>query len=439
MRQDWWSCDGLGHAEIAGTASPFELQRTNLATRRSVLLTAAMGLATYLGRKSALAHVSLDSQKTDDSVLVFLFLRGGADGLNMVVPYAEPEYYKARPNLAIAAPRDAKFPERARGVDIDGFFAFHPALAPIAPIYQQGHMSIVHAVGSNDQTRSHFQAMNTVERGAPQDHVGPVSGWLARHLLSKVGSESPLRAVSFSETMPDSLRGATRALAMQSLTDFHLEGDPHFEHGLTKMYGGNDLISHAGQQTLSALQALRSLDPKSYKPSNGASYPKSDLGEALKQVACLTRADLGLEVACLDRGGWDTHVTQGSDIGWQAIQLSDVAASLAAFHQDMGPEMKRITLVMMSEFGRRVGENAGLGTDHGRGGPVFLIGGGLRKDKVQGIWPGVAPDRLDEVGDLRVTTDYRSVLSEVLEKRLDTKAVGEVFPGFEPSPLNLFT
>jgi uncharacterized protein (DUF1501 family) len=434
MRQDWWSCDGTGHA---GARSPFDPPAANLATRRSVLLTAAMGLAAWAGRRSALANISLDRSRKEENVLVFLFLRGGADGLNMVVPYAEPEYYKARPNLAIAAPHDRQVSEKARSVDLDGFFSLHPALASLAPIFAAGDMSIVHAVGSNDQTRSHFQAMNTVERGAPQDHVGPVSGWLARHLLSKAGSDSPLRAVSFSETMPDSLRGATQALVVQSLDEFRLEGDAGFESHLAELYGGNDLVAQGGQQTIAALRALRSLDPKSYQPSHGAVYPKSALGEAFRQVACLTRANLGLEIASLDRGGWDTHVTQGADTGWQASQLVDVAAALSAFHCDMGAEMKRVTVVMMSEFGRRVSENAGLGTDHGRAGAVFLMGGGLRRARVQGRWPGVAPKDLDEVGDLRVTTDYRAVLAEVLEKRLGGSP-DAVFPGLNAPSLDLF-
>jgi uncharacterized protein (DUF1501 family) len=433
-RQDWWSCDGNGHRETRAG----DFAKVILASRRSVLLTAALGLAAWAGQRSALANITLDRERANENVLVFLFLRGGSDGLNMVVPYTEHEYYKARPNLAIAAPNDLRVSERSRSVDLDGFFALHPALASLAPIFASGDMSIVHAAGSNDHTRSHFQAMNTVERGAPQDHVGPGSGWLARHLMSKGGKESPLRAVSFSETMPDSLRGATQALAMLSLDEFRLEGGPEFETQLSDLYEGQDLVQHAGQQTISALRSLRSLDPKEYRPTNGAVYPKSDLGEAFRQVACLSRANLGLEVACLDRGGWDTHVTQGADVGWQATQLADVAASLAAFHQDMGTEMRRVTVVTMSEFGRRVAENAGLGTDHGRAGAVFLMGGGLKKAKVQGVWPGLAPSQLDEVGDVRVTTDYRSILAEVLEKRLGNHAMSAVFPSLGSQRLGLF-
>jgi uncharacterized protein (DUF1501 family) len=237
--------------------------------------------------------------------------------------------------------------------------------------------------------------------------------------------------------MPDSLRGATQALVVQSLDEFRLEGDAGFESHLAELYGGNDLVAQGGQQTIAALRALRSLDPKSYQPSHGAVYPKSALGEAFRQVACLTRANLGLEIASLDRGGWDTHVTQGADTGWQASQLVDVAAALSAFHCDMGAEMKRVTVVMMSEFGRRVSENAGLGTDHGRAGAVFLMGGGLRRARVQGRWPGVAPKDLDEVGDLRVTTDYRAVLAEVLEKRLGGSP-DAVFPGLNAPSLDLF-
>jgi uncharacterized protein (DUF1501 family) len=424
---------------LAPARSAFDAPQSILATRRSVLITAAMGLAAWAGVRSALANVTLGAGQEDGNVLVFLFLRGGADGLNMVVPYRESEYYKARPNLSIAAPNDRRYPERARAVDLDGFFGLHPSLTPLSPIFSSGELSIVHACGSNDQTRSHFEAMSTVERGAAQGHSGPGDGWLARHLMTKAGSDSPLRAVAFSETMPDSLRGATKAIAIPNLDAYSLRGGEEFESQLEEVYGGKDQVRHSGRQTIAALRSLRSLDPKGYRAENGAVYPKSDLGEALRQVACLIRGNLGLEIACLDRGGWDTHVTQGADVGWQAIQLSDVAAGIAAFHRDMGREMKRVTLVMMSEFGRRVAENAGLGTDHGRGGPMFLIGGGLRAAKVYGAWPGLAPSQLDEVGDLRVTTDYRTVLAEVLQKRMSNPNLADLFPGLPPTSLNVLT
>jgi len=421
MKNDWWSCDG------GGGRAPAEGQI--VASRRSVLLTAGTFLAGWAGTSSALANLTLSGGPTHDRILVVIFLRGGADGLNMVVPYAESAYYAARPNLAIAT---------KRVIDLNGFFGLHPSLAPMHDLYASGLMGIVHACGSNDQTRSHFEAMSTVERGAARDHSGPASGWLARHLAATGGSDSPLRAVSFSDTVPDSLRGAPQAIAVQSLDDFSLRGGSSYELALRQIYRGKDQIETAGRQTLAVLGKLREIDPKSYKPSNGATYPKSDLGSGLRQVACLIRSNLGLEIACLDKGGWDTHVAQGADTGWQASLMDDLAKSVRAFMDDLGPDSKRVTLVAMSEFGRRVAENAGQGTDHGRAGAMFVVGGGLKHPGVFGPWPGLQPQQLDEVGDLKVTTDYRTVLSEVLEKRLSCQDTPTVFPSFSGPRLGLF-
>ena len=430
MKNEWWSCDGGGGRPVG----PGQV----IASRRSVLLTAGSLLAGWAGAGSALANLTLTDKPVHDRIMVVIFMRGGADGLNMVVPFAESAYYRARPTLAIAAPNDSSAKAASRTIDLNGFFGLHPSLAPIHDLYSEGALDIVHACGSNDQTRSHFEAMSTVERGAARDHNGPASGWLARHLAATGGNDSPLRAVAFGDTVPDALRGAPQAIAVQSLDDFTLQGGPLYEAGLREIYGGKDAIGHAGEQTLAVLTKLRDLDPKSYKPSNNANYPKSDLGEGLRQVACLVRSNVGLEVACLDKGGWDTHVAQGADTGWQASLMTDLASSIRAFMDDLGPLKNRVTLVAMSEFGRRVAENAGLGTDHGRGGPVFVFGGGLKKPGVFGTWPGLAPDQLDEVGDLRVQTDYRTVLSEVLETRLGCDDTAAVFPGFVGPRLGLF-
>jgi uncharacterized protein (DUF1501 family) len=365
-------------------------------------------------------------------------MRGGADGLNMVIPYAEAAYYRARPSLSIAAPNQTSAAAKSRSIDLNGFFALHPSLAPFADIYHQNQMVIVHGCGSNDQTRSHFEAMSTVERGAPRDHTGPADGWLARHLATSAGNDSPLRAIAFGDTVPDSLRGATSALALTDLSDFSLAGGPELQANLKQIYGGKDAVQEAGQQTLAVLKTLQNLDVKSYKASNGANYPKSDLGEGLQQVACLIRANAGLEIACLDKGGWDTHVAQGADTGWQAALMQDLATSVAAFCQDLGPQMRTVNVVVMSEFGRRVAENAGLGTDHGRATPMYVIGGGITKSRVAGHWPGLDPHLLDEVGDLKVTTDYRSVLGEVIRNRMGNPNIGGVFPGWTGPDAGVF-
>jgi uncharacterized protein (DUF1501 family) len=376
------------------------------------------------------------------NVLVTLFLRGGADGLNIVVPYGEDAYYRNRQTIGIAAPGDRRQTQRA--LKLDGFFGLHPALSPLYPFYESGALGFVHACGSGDQTRSHFEAMSTMESGARDERSESSSGWIARHLASTRGkSSSPLRAVAFSSVMPDVLRGATDATALNSLNDFHLyrpasnrltnnSGDKHgddLHHTLKQMYAqGGDEITEAGRETLSVLKTLNRLDPKQYKTAGGAAYPESELGNGLRQVACLIKANVGLEVACLDRGGWDTHIAQGSTGGWMAQQLDDVGRSLAAFARDMGKDMKHVTVVVMTEFGRRLQENSGLGTDHGRAGVMMLLGSGVRGGKVFARWPGLEDHQLEPPGDLRSTTDYRDVLAEVLAKRLNNNRGDAVFP-----------
>jgi uncharacterized protein (DUF1501 family) len=235
--------------------------------------------------------------------------------------------------------------------------------------------------------------------------------------------------------MPDSLRGATQAIELQSVSDFRLIGGPQgfrrsYVSRLSEMYGtGKDEVLEAGRQTLRVLEALERLDPETYQTEGGAAYPASDIGQALKQVAILIKSDLGLEVAALDKGGWDTHFGQGSSEGLLSNLLADLSRSLAAFAADMGPRLSRVTLVAMTEFGRRSYENSTLGTDHGRGSVMLLLGGGADGGRVRGAWPGLGPNDLEEPGDLRVTTDYRSVLSEVLAKRMGFTRTSDVFPG----------
>jgi uncharacterized protein (DUF1501 family) len=432
MKKDWMTCDGNGVA-----SSRREMSLSTAAwtpSRRGLLVGAGIGLLSWLGRGSALSQVALSSETARPrDVVVTIFLRGGADGMNIVVPYGEANYYRSRPSLAIAAPSDRSVKRRA--LNLNGFFGLHPSLEPILPLYHSGQMGIVHACGSDDSTRSHFEAMAAMERGLAREGAGPASGWIARHLVGTETSEdSPLRAVAFADTMPDSLRGATAAVALTSLTDFKLEADSNFHDELRHLYQpGRDEVAEAGRQTLSVLDALTRLDVAGYKPHNGASYPDSDLGQGLRQVACLVRGRLGLEVACLDKGGWDTHVAQGSDTGWQATLLDDLAKSIAAFTADLGQEMNGVTVVVMSEFGRRLEENGGLGTDHGRAGPMFLIGGNVVGGQVHAHWPGLEPHQLDPTGDLVVTTDYRAVLGDVLAKRAGNPDLQSVFPGAVPA------
>jgi uncharacterized protein (DUF1501 family) len=419
MTKDWLACDGTG-----GDAPTPRIVSRRAAIGRVI---AGAALAQWAGR-SALAQVAVDTPGTGRDVLVTLFLRGGADGLSVVVPHGDGDYYRARPTLGLS-------PDTV--LDLDGFFGLHPSLAALLPLYKDGRMAAIHAVGSQDRTRSHFEAMATVERGLLDNRATEASGWLGRYLAATPAAHaSPLRAVAWGDLLPDSLRGALDATALSSLDQFRLDlpadRSEALTAGLAALYGGGaDAVSHAGRETLSVLDSLHRIDPSHYRPENGARYPGGDLGNGLRQVASLIKADIGLEVACLDRGGWDTHVGQGGSTGWLSSQLKDVGDSLGAFLQDLGPaHTGRVTVVVMTEFGRRVAENSGLGTDHGRASAMLLLGGGINGGRVYGRWPGLAAAALEGPGDLPVTTDYRTVLAEVVARRLNPAApLPAIFPG----------
>lgn len=406
-------------------------------SRRAVLRGAATGAAALAFGPSALAQLALKREQNDRDALVVVFLRGGADGLNMVTPYRESAYYKLRPSLSLATP--GKGSREDRVLDLDGFFGFHPALAPIEPLFKDGKLAVVHAVGSNDGTRSHFEAMMAMERGLA--YMGPgasrTNGWLARYLnATATDHDSPLRALAIGDLMPDTLRGAPGASNIAEIGQYRLGGDPGYRQAIEKAYArGDDPMTYAGRETLTLLNTLDRLDYRGYKPA--AAYPTSDLGQGLKQVAFLLKAGVGLECAFLDKGGWDTHFAQGGSTGLHAGLVGDLAQSLRAFADDLGTRLGNTTVVVMTEFGRRAYENASLGTDHGRASVMFTMGGSTRGGKVYGDWPGLDEKVLEGPGDLHVTTDYRTVLAEVLRKRMGLAEVGAVFPGFKVKELGL--
>ena len=439
-KNEWWSCDGHGHGS-APVAKPYVIPTVS---RRGVLTGAAVGAVGWLAGTKALAQLAVTPKTVPGKrdVLVSLFLRGGMDGLNAVVPYGEDSYYSLRPSLSLARPKDASAKQGDRVLDLDGFFGLNPALAPLLPFYREGKLAFIHAIGSGDPSHSHFEAMDAMERGL--DRAGKAaSGWLSRHLLATPAKkETPLRAVALGNTLPTSLSGATDALAMESLDEFKLNLDPtqepDFQSGLKELYGeGKDTLTTAGRETLDVLETLNRLNPSAYKAINGAVYPKSDLGQALRQVAFLIRADVGLEVAVLDRGGWDTHFVQGSTSGLLTNQFDDVGKCLAAFAQDLGADLDSVTLVMQTEFGRRAYENSSGGTDHGHGSVMTVLGGGTKGGKVYGKWPGLKEHQLDGPGDLAVTTDYRTVLGEILSRRMGNEDLASVFPDFSGLGLGL--
>jgi uncharacterized protein (DUF1501 family) len=370
--------------------------------------------------------------------LVVVFLRGAADTLNIVVPHGEAAYYARRPTLGIPRPDDRQAPARQRAIDLDGFFGLHPNLATLLPAWQAGHLAPIHACGAPDESRSHFRAMELMERGV-DDERGPASGWIGRHLATlNTGNHSPLRAVGLGQLPQRSLSGAVPVSALRSIADYHLGGDAaaaiQMQATLTSLYSGGEPLSVIGQETLGILDTLQALDPQGYAPAHGARYPDSEFGLGLRQVAMLVKAEVGLEVAAIDVGGWDTHFAQGGSEGQMANLLAGLGQGLAAFHADLFDYANRLTVVTMSEFGRRVQENGSLGTDHGHGSLMLLLGGNVSGGRVGGQWPGLEPEQLVGPGDLAVTTDYRDVLAEVCLKRLNNRALGDIFPGYAATP-----
>ncbi len=404
-------------------------------TRRRFLESAAVlgGTVAWPAWMPRLAFAPRQTAPRGDT-LVVVFLRGAADALNVVVPHAEAAYYARRPTLGIPRPDDRRAAASLRALDLDGFFGLHPALRPLLPAWQAGHLAPVHACGAPDESRSHFRAMELMERGV-DDERGPASGWIGRHLASaNTGNASPLRAVGLGQLPQRSLSGAVPVSALRSIADFHLGGDARavaqMQAALTSLYGGPEPLSVVGQETLDILDTLQALDPLGYAPAGDARYPESEFGVGLRQVAMLIKAEVGLEVAAVDVGGWDTHFAQGGSEGLMAGLLADLAAGLAAFHADLYDHASRLTIVVMSEFGRRAQENASLGTDHGHGSLMLLLGGNVVGGRIHGRWPGLGPDQLIGPGDLAVTTDYRDVLAEVCVKRLNNPDVRAVFPDY---------
>jgi uncharacterized protein (DUF1501 family) len=364
-------------------------------------------------------------------ILITIFQRGAVDGLNMIVPFGEREYYASRPSIAVPRPNAAD-----GAVDLDGFFGLHPRLAPLAPLWSSRQLAIVHATGSPDGTRSHFDAQDYMETATP-GVKSTQDGWLNRYLHAREHAEAtPFRAVALAPQMPRSLQGLEPALAIGQIGQFGIragQATDMVQASFESEYAAaaDKVLNKTGGQAFDAVRMMKSADPSKYQPENGADYPRSGYGDALRQIAQLIKADVGLEVAFAEAGGWDTHVNQGSSAGQLAGRLDDFARGIAALARDLGDRMSDIVILTMSEFGRAVAENGNRGTDHGHGNAMMIIGGqNVRGGKVYGRWPGLAREQRYEGRDLAVTTDFRSVFSEVVRGHLGVTNTSAIFPGF---------
>jgi uncharacterized protein (DUF1501 family) len=351
-------------------------------------------------------------------ILVAVFQRGAADGLNMVVPFFEPRYYALRPSIAVPAPGSTD-----GAIDLNGRFALHPALQPLKQLWDARTLAVVHAAGSPDPSRSHFDAQAYMESGTPGVKIE--NGWLNRSLPTSTGPASPMRAVAMGSQVPLTLRGMEGALAIDDLARFQV-GRPDAAEELEELYAetANASLGSHGTAAFNAVRSIELIRRQPYTPANGAQYA-GEFGRRLQQVARLIKANVGVEVAFADIGGWDHHSDETRQL---APLLREFSASILAFARDLGDRMSDVVLVTMSEFGRTTAENGSGGTDHGRGNVMLVVGGDVRGGAVYGRWPGLEPEQLFERRDLAVTTDFRDVLGELVEMQLGQDA-SRVFPG----------
>ena len=419
-----WGCDIHGRDQERRSIS-----RRCFMKNGALALVGTSVIPTFLTR-SVMAEMT--TAAANKKRLVVLFQRGAADGLNIVVPYQEKNYYAMRPSIAI---------QQKDVLDLNGFFGLHPSMVAFKPLYDQGHLAIIHAAGSPDTTRSHFDAQDYMESGTPGVKATQ-DGWLNRALLDGPleGKPTAFRAVALGTQVPRTLQGKLPAIAVNNLADFSVAGKgpqtSPISNAFQAMYDeSSDAVLHGtGQETFEAVKMLKAADPAKYQPAAGVEYPKSPFGNSLKQVAQLMKADLGVEAAFSDIGGWDTHQNQGNVNGQLANRLKEFSESIAAFWKDMGDEAENVTLVTMSEFGRTARQNGTGGTDHGHANVMFVLGGHVKGGKVYGRWPGLANEQLNEGRDLVVTTDFRRVLGEAAYKTLGSKDLERVFPGAQIDP-----
>jgi uncharacterized protein (DUF1501 family) len=411
-------------------------------TRRFFLKSSGVAMASLAAPPSFLQRVALAhngaSASQDRPIVVAIFQRGAMDGISAVVPFGDSRYASLRPQIAIPAPGRGN---ADAAIDLDGFFGLHPSLSPFKAIYESGRLAIVHAVGSPDNTRSHFDAQDYMEAGTP-GNKGTADGWLNRCLQTRrEPGASAFRAVSFTPNLPRTLLGSAPAVAMTNINDFGVragQGNGQVAKGFEELYAPNsaDMLRDTGSEAFEAVKMLRKANPRQYQPAAGVSYPRSPFGNALLQVAQLIKADVGVEVAFADVGGWDTHANQGSSRGQLANRLQDFSQGIAALYNDLGDRMRNVVILTMTEFGRTIKQNGSGGTDHGHASCLFVLGGPVNGGRIHGKWPGLGDGQLYEGRDLALTTDFRDVFAEVAARHMRTPNVNSIFPGFNPNPAN---
>jgi uncharacterized protein (DUF1501 family) len=413
-----------------------------MSTRRIFLRNSALAMvgvgSAPLWLKRAL--YAADAPSPRKKILVAIFQRGAADGLNVVVPHGEKAYYGLRPTIAVPRPSSANRDDAA--IDLDGFFGLHPSLAPLKPLFDQHHLAIVDAVGSPDPTRSHFDAQDYMESGTP-GLKATHDGWMNRALPKPHGPApvSPVRAVSLGATLSRSMAGPNPAVALQNIAGFQVR-DAEAARQFRNMYmeSKDPVLRAAGKETFEAVAILQSVQQQPYTPAAGAEYPRGRFGDSLRQIAQLIKSDVGMEMAFADIGGWDHHVNelgQRASEGQLAVLLREYGQALSAFWRDMGDRMADVALVTMSEFGRTAHENGNRGTDHGHANSMFVMGGGVKGGKVYGKWPGLEKEQLYEGRDLALTSDFRDVLGELVARHMGNPTLAGVFPGYNPRFLGL--
>ena len=409
--------------------------------RRFFLKTGGIGLASFglMAAAPEFLHQFASGQAMFNpttgkkKVLVTVFQRGAVDGLNVLVPYGESEYYNLRPTIAVAKPG-----ETDGAIRIDDTFGLHPSLKPFEQYFKSGQMAAITAVGSPDNTRSHFDAQDYMESGTP-GNKGTSDGWLNRVMQAAAEAKpSPFRAVSMTQQLPRALYGHAPSVAMANLADFSVKAgifSQDLQGGFEAAWQQNakDGLGDTGKETFDAVNFLKSANPAQYKPENGAAYPNSDFGRSMQQIAQLIKANVGLEVAFTDTGNgirWDTHTNEGGARGQLSNFLGQFSQAIAAFAQDLGKRMDDVVVLTMSEFGRTARENGGRGTDHGHANTMFVLGNSVKGGKVYGEFKGLKNDKLYEGRDLDLTTDFRDVFSEVAAKQMGVRDLSKVFPNY---------